>query len=150
MLNILVVDDEEAILYMLTEVLKKYGFNVETALGGIEGVQKFDEGVFDLVITDLCMPGIDGNDLAKHIRNSDRQSTPIIGISGTSWLMKSNYFNTVLSKPFSIQTLVDTMHNLAETPSNLTATGQPGLLPCNSSFNYSLPIIVLDTIILWI
>ena len=123
MLKVLVVDDEEAILQLLMEALKKYGFNVETAPDGIGGIQKFDKGIFDLVITDLCMPGIDGNDLAKYIRNSDRKSTPIIGISGTPWLTENNDFNTVLAKPFSIRSLVDTIHNLAETPSNLTATG---------------------------
>ena len=83
MLNILVVDDEEAILYMLTEVLKKYGFNVETALGGIEGVQKFDEGVFDLVITDLCMPGIDGNEVI-HLSRTLSPATKFLIHTGSS------------------------------------------------------------------
>jgi DNA-binding response OmpR family regulator len=123
MLNILVVDDEEFILQLLMIGLNRYGFNVETAVDGTGGIQKFDEGHFDVVITDLCMPGVDGNDLAKYIRNSERQSTPIIGISGTPWLTEKSVFNAVLSKPFSIQSILKTIHNLIEAPSTYTVTG---------------------------
>ena len=97
MSNILVVDDEEAIAQVIEQTLTNYGFNVDTAYDGIEGIEKFDKGLFDLIITDLCMPGIDGNGLAEHISNSDRRSTQIIGISGTSWLTENSSFDSVIS-----------------------------------------------------
>ena len=107
MANILVIDDEKSVSLLLFQVLTKYGYNVETATGGQEGIKKFDQGFADLVITDVLMPGIDGNDVARHIRNSSRKSTPIIGISGTPWFLENDDFDVVLSKPFSIKPLID-------------------------------------------
>lgn len=110
--NILVIDDEKSIAFLTSIALSKSGFNVEKASDGLEGIKKFDEGHFDLVITDILMPGIDGNGVVQHIRNSRRQSTPVIGVSGTPWLLEDSDFDAVLSKPSSIKTLVDTVKNL--------------------------------------
>ena len=112
MYNILVIDDEKSILQVLTIVLTKFGFNVETAADGLEGIKKFDEYNFDVVITDIKMPALDGNGVVRHIRNSKRRSTPVIGISGTPWLLENSDFDAVLSKPASIKTLVDTVKNI--------------------------------------
>ena len=56
MLKIMVIDDEQLILDMVKHVLTKFGFKVETASNGKEGIKKFDKNHFDLVITDICMP----------------------------------------------------------------------------------------------
>lgn len=74
----------------------------------------FDREDFDVVITDMLMPGVDGNGIAKHIRNPARPETPVIGISGTSWLMDSNNFDAVLEKPFPIHLLLDTVKHLTQ------------------------------------
>lgn len=110
--NILIIEDEQSLAFLTTIALSKSGFNVEKAEDGLEGIRKFDEGHFDLVITDILMPGLDGNGVVRHIRNSKRQSTPVIGVSGTPWLLESSDFDAVLSKPSSIKTLVDTVRNL--------------------------------------
>jgi DNA-binding response OmpR family regulator len=110
--NILIIEDEKSLAFLTTIALSKSGFNVEKAEDGLEGIRKFDEGHFDLVITDILMPGLDGNGVVRHIRNSKRQSTPVIGVSGTPWLLEINDFDAVLSKPSSIKTLVDTVRNL--------------------------------------
>lgn len=123
MRNILVIDNEESILLMLTMALAKYGFNVEIAADGLEGIKKFDEDHFDLVITDILMPGLNGNGVARHIRNSEKKYTPVIAISGTPWLVKNGDFDAVLPKPTSIQTLVDTVKTLTATPLNAMASG---------------------------
>ncbi|MGD8410724.1 MAG: response regulator, partial [Desulfobacterales bacterium] len=60
MCTILVIDDEKGILRVIQEALTRYGHQVETALDGVEGIQKFDDGSYDMVITDLRMPGLDG------------------------------------------------------------------------------------------
>lgn len=119
MCKILVIDDEEAIVLMITMALAKHGFDVQIAADGTEGIQKYDQGPFGLVITDVNMPGLDGNAVANHIRNSDRKYTPIIGISGTPWLFEKHNFDVVLCKPFSLQTLIDTVKALA--PASLKA-----------------------------
>jgi len=119
--NILVIDDEESILLMITIALAKYGFNVEIATDGTEGIKKFDKGRFDLVITDIQMPGLNGHGVARHIRNAENKYTPVIAISGTPWLVENDAFDAVLPKPVSIQTLVDTVKNLTAAPLNAMA-----------------------------
>lgn len=116
MSNILAIDDGDSVCRLLLQVLSKYGYNVETAADGEEGIEKFEQGFADLVITDVLMPGIDGHDVARHIRNSSRKTTPIIGISGTPWFLENDYFDVVLSKPFSIKTLIDAVKSLTAAP----------------------------------
>ena len=53
MSTILVIDDEKGILRLMHQALTKFGHNVETADGGLEGIRKFDDGCFDIVITDI-------------------------------------------------------------------------------------------------
>ncbi len=121
MTKILVIDDEKSILNIVKQVLSKYGYKVEIAAEGKEGIQKFNEGLFDLVITDILMPGIDGNGVVQHIRNSDRQHTPIIGFSGTPWLLKDSEFDIVFTKPFPLKDLVDAVQDLSSKPSKAIA-----------------------------
>ena len=116
MYNILLIDDEKSIVTVLTMALTKFGFNVETAKDGLEGIRKFDECNFDLVITDILMPNLDGNGVVRHIRNSERQYTPVIGMSGTPWFLEDGDFNAVLSKPTSLKILIDAVKNV--TPPN--------------------------------
>ena len=112
MLKILIIDDEQLILGLVKQVLTKFGFEVETALDGKEGIKKYDTGEFDLVITDINMPCIDGNGVARHIRISKNKYTPIIGITGTPWLVEEKDFDMIIKKPFSIELLVDSVMNL--------------------------------------
>ncbi len=116
MCHILVIDDEKHILEMIEMALTKFGHDVETAGDGQEGIRKFDEKRFDLVITDIKMPLLDGNGVLQHIRNSKRHETPVIGISGTPWMLEGANFDAVLTKPFLIKTLADYIRNLATIP----------------------------------
>jgi DNA-binding response OmpR family regulator len=85
---------------------------VDTAAGGKEGIQKFDDGNFDMVITDIVMPEVGGLGVLRHIRGSSRHRVPIIGMSGTPWLMDGSDFDMVLAKPFPLQKLVDSVRNI--------------------------------------
>jgi CheY-like chemotaxis protein len=116
---ILVIDDEKGILQLIRQALTRFGHHVETAADGKEGIQKFDHGNFDIVITDICMPGIDGNGVVAHIRKSNKQSIPVIAISGTPWELKSQSFDMVLSKPFPLKNLVDSIGSLAAVPTEV-------------------------------
>ena len=105
MLSILVVDDDSMVSNVLQLIVTRIGHHAEIALGGHEGLRMFDDKAYDLVITDMLMPSIDGLGVAMHIRRSDRPNTPIIGISGTPWLLENKIFDSVIPKPFNIQTL---------------------------------------------
>jgi CheY-like chemotaxis protein len=117
MQHILVIDDEKSLLYLFQQVLSKFGCNVEIARDVTEGIKKFDGGLFDLVIIDILMPGGSGNDIVRHIRSSDRQFIPIIGISGTPWLVNDSDFDKVFIKPSPLKELVNAVHELSSTPS---------------------------------
>ena len=116
MCSILLIDDEKGILFLIREVLTKFGHRVEIAADGYEGIQKFNDGDFDMVITDMCMPGIDGRGVVQHIRNSHNRSIPVVGISGTPWLLQSDEFDMILLKPFSLQKLIDSITSLINLP----------------------------------
>ena len=112
MYSILIIDDQEMVSDVLQKILCRFGYHAVTAPGGQEGIQMFDTGLFDLVITDIRMPGIDGRDVARHIRQSYRPSTPIIGISGTPWLLDGDEFDCVIPKPFGLETLLGAVKNV--------------------------------------
>jgi DNA-binding response OmpR family regulator len=113
MCTILVIDDEKGILRVIEEALTRFGHDVEIAADGYEGIQKFDDGSYDMVITDLRMPGIDGKGVVRHIRNSRKNCVPVIGISGTPWLIQDLGFDAVLPKPFPLQDLVESVKKLS-------------------------------------
>jgi CheY-like chemotaxis protein len=110
--HVLVIDDEESVSRVLQLGLTRFGYEAKTALRGREGLRLFDDEAFDLVITDVLMPDMDGYEVARYIRNSDRPHTPIIGISGTPWLLDDDQFDRVLSKPFSLKTLAEVVEDL--------------------------------------
>ena len=112
MSTILVIDDEKAILQIIHEVLTSLGHEVETATDGLEGIKKFDDRSYNLVITDIRMPGIDGHGVAEHIRRSENGSIPVIAISGTPWLVDRAIFNKVLAKPFALTQLVESVDSM--------------------------------------
>lgn len=66
--QILVVDDEEAILEFVSYNLRKEGYEVTTATDGDEAVKLADENPFDLVILDIMLPGTDGYEVCRKIR----------------------------------------------------------------------------------
>lgn len=121
MCHILVIDDEQMILNMLKRVLTHYGHQVETAADGKKGIEKFLGGRFDLVLTDVCMPGMDGNQVMHRIRASSKSSTPLIAMSGTPWALAESGYNCVLPKPFVIQELLDTVTALCGEPQSCYA-----------------------------
>ena len=122
MCSILVIDDEKGILTVIREILTKCGHRVEIAQNGYEGIQKFDDDSFDIVITDMRMPGLDGEGVVKHIRKSQNKSIPVIGISGTPWLIQNNGFDLVLPKPFQLKDLIDSVSRLIQIPTRTAAS----------------------------
>jgi CheY-like chemotaxis protein len=73
--RILIVDDDPDIHQLLLIALKQTGRYIESAFDGTEGLKKFQEAHWDLVITDVIMPGIDGMELLDRIRHI-RPETP--------------------------------------------------------------------------
>ena len=79
MSKILIVEDEVAIADLEKDYLELSGFDVEVANDGLIGYQKAMEEDYNLVILDLMLPGMDGFEICRQIR--DRKNTPIIMVS---------------------------------------------------------------------
>ncbi len=70
-MNILIVDDDEMVRYVLTEKLHEYGFSSTAADNGWSAVEFFSGGLFDAVLLDLKMPGMDGIETLTELRKLD-------------------------------------------------------------------------------
>jgi len=79
--KILVIDDEENIRKMLKKSLENSGYQVDLALAGEEGVEKVLKNGYDLIMLDLKLPGMEGEEVLKEIRNKDIL-TPVLIITG--------------------------------------------------------------------
>ena len=79
MSKILIVEDEVAIADLEKDYLELSGFDVEVANDGLLGLQKALEEEYNLVILDLMLPGIDGFEICRKIRED--KNTPIIMVS---------------------------------------------------------------------
>jgi len=77
--RILAVDDEQDIIELLSYNLSREGFEVTTASDGEEALKKIGEKSFDLIILDLMMPGVQGMELCRILRNDPKtKNIPII------------------------------------------------------------------------
>ena len=111
---ILVIDDELSICELLRNFLTQKGYQVHIAEGGKEGIRLLEsDSKYDAVITDIQMPEINGNFIAKHIRASEKEHTPILAITGTpNALFQSQFFDLVIKKPFKLKKLQKALNSL--------------------------------------
>jgi len=83
--RILVVDDEEAVRTALQKVLEKEHFAVDCARSAAEAMEKASASPFDLVITDIVMPGVDGLALVSHLREENPDIKVIVMSAIAGW-----------------------------------------------------------------
>ena len=114
--RILVVDDEEGIRNFIKEVLELF-FSVEVLIAsdGQQGLEIFKSNQFDLVISDVVMPGLSGLELLKKIKKT-KSKTKVIIISGYPGGIEIEEFtqagaNGFLQKPFSADDIKKLVEN---------------------------------------
>jgi two-component system cell cycle sensor histidine kinase/response regulator CckA len=111
--RILVVEDEELVLALFQAILKKAGYDVVCASSGAQAVTMFDadHGSFDLLITDLALPGMTGQALAAHARKARPDIKLIFSTGAITDAPKKavEEFNgsMFLPKPFGFEELVE-------------------------------------------
>jgi two-component system response regulator AtoC len=116
--KILLIDDEENFRHMLSVILKKRGYDVETANNGIDGLKKVDTGSYDTVLCDIRMPEMDGLEFLKEAQKAGCEST-IIMMSAYGTLdtaieaMKLGAYDYI-SKPFKPDEIVLTLKKAEE------------------------------------
>ncbi len=117
--NILVIDDDEQVLDVVSEMLRMDGHEVATAENGGEALTKFNQAEYDLVITDLIMPDMEGLETITELRAA-KESIPIIAMSGGGRVGPMDYLETArfigatetLAKPFTRNELVAAVQRL--------------------------------------
>jgi len=114
--RILVVDDEEAILYVFERYLSVAGYDVAVANNGFDAVRAGETGPFDLLITDFRMPGMNGIEVIHALRRL-KPGLPALVISGNpieAGTMPPGV--RFLSKPVSMSDLLDIIPSLIRQP----------------------------------
>ncbi len=110
--KILIVDDEPDIVDLVSYNLKKDGFRVTTASDGEQALNKIRKDRFDLVVLDLMLPGIQGVELCRIIRNDPKTSnTPIIMLTAKGEEVDrviglESGADDYMTKPFSSRELI--------------------------------------------
>jgi len=109
MSRILVADDEPALRKVVRDALERDGHEVVTAIDGKEALERFETGPFDLVVTDLAMPRVDGLELVKEIRRQSTVPVLILTVRGDE-REKVRLFDEgaddYVTKPFGVAELV--------------------------------------------
>lgn len=116
--RILIVDDEPIVVKSCERILSPEGYSVDTALNGREAIEKLGKDGFDLVITDIKMPDMDGIELLRWIRNS-KPDTGVVIITGypSQESIKEALRLRILDylpKPFSPSLLIETTQKAIE------------------------------------
>lgn len=117
-LSILVVDDEPIVIRSCERILKDEGYNVESALGGREAIIMMEKKAYDLVITDLKMPEVDGITLIKWVTKSrpDSGIVVITGYPSQETIKDALDFGIIdyVPKPFTPAVLADVIKRAVE------------------------------------
>lgn len=115
--KILFIDDEEIVLNSCKRILRKESYEIDTALSGEEGLKKVKEKNFDIVVTDLMMPGINGMEILEILKNEKPEIVVIIftgyaTVDSARKALKMGAFDYV-PKPFTNEELKEVLKNAA-------------------------------------
>ncbi len=120
--KILLVDDEPDILEFLSYNFRKKGFEVIIANNGLEGIEKAESELPELIISDILMPGMDGIEMCKEIRKNPKLSTtPFLFLTAVDDDYKVLYAflsgaDQYASKPIRFEYLLSMVNKLISNP----------------------------------
>ncbi|MGA1931808.1 PAS domain-containing protein [Arcobacter sp. YIC-464] len=113
-LNILYVEDDEILRSETAKLLKYFFANVITAQDGIEGIEKFKTNQIDIIMSDICMPKLDGLQMIKEIKKSNPNIPTIINsaFNEVSYLHESINLkiDEYLIKPLNLEKLKESLN----------------------------------------
>jgi two-component system CheB/CheR fusion protein len=117
--SFLIVDDSEDTIAMLTELLRVAGANVTSATNGADALHIAEENEFDVILSDISLPEMDGFEFLQRLRKIDgRRDVPVVAITGFG---RSNDiaraasagFYAHLTKPLNLRGLAEVLQRLA-------------------------------------
>lgn len=115
-IRVLAVDDQASNRELIRMQLEELGYQVDMATSGSEALRCFNEGRYDLLLTDLSMPGMDGYALARSLRNQGT-TVPIVAMTAHAEIEEHRRcteegIDAVLVKPVLLNTLSKTLHRV--------------------------------------
>jgi two-component system response regulator TrcR len=117
-IKVLLVEDESTLAMIIKDTLDAQGFDITTAENGEEGLRTFFEVRPHVLVADVMMPKMDGFEMVKHIRKSDKV-TPVLFLTARSAIndVVEGFelgANDYLKKPFGMQELIVRIRALAQ------------------------------------
>ena len=125
LINVLLVEDEETLALIIKDTLEGQGFRIRLAKDGEEGLRRFFEEKPDVLVADVMMPRMDGFEMVRRIRQTDKQ-TPVLFLTARSTIndVVEGFelgANDYLKKPFGMQELIVRIKALLGRASNYSA-----------------------------
>lgn len=118
MSTVLIVDDSVTLREMVSGILKNNGLTVVEASNGLEAKEQIESSLPDLVITDLIMPGMNGYELCRWLKNNpSSKGIPVVMCTSKNeefdryWGMKQGA-DAYIAKPFHVSELLETVKQL--------------------------------------
>lgn len=106
----LVVDDDESILQLVSVVLSRAKYDVDTAVNGSDALEKMNARLYDVVVLDLMMPEVSGFDVLERLRAVAHESRAVVIMSAASSNVLARaaglHVFAALQKPFEVADLV--------------------------------------------
>jgi YesN/AraC family two-component response regulator len=125
--RILVVDDNLMIRKIIRNIFRNENYKIEEAENGLEGLDMIRKNSYDLVITDILMPKMEGLELIMHIKR-DFPKIKIIAISGGKpyylYMAKKLGTEKVFTKPLNLFELLNAVKKIIQFPTNGIISGQ--------------------------
>ena len=104
--RVLVIDDDAGVRGLLREFLESLGWAADEAPSGEEGLARLDRAAYDLVVTDLLMPGLSGWDVSEGVRRHD-PTLPVLMVTGSATNLDVDRARelgvTILHKPIGLR-----------------------------------------------
>ena len=114
-IRILLADDELHMLESLQALMRHYGYQVESALGGQAAIDKLSDGQYDILLLDLKMPGVDGHSVMEFMAERELETLTIVVSGETSYREMSRALRNggydYLKKPYAPEELIATVNN---------------------------------------
>lgn len=122
MATILIIDDNEKILYLFKRFLESHGHVISCAINGCEGLRMLESSSPELVITDIIMPETDGLEVVMAIKKM-AVDIPVIAVSGGTHAMPADFLmiakkfgaRKVLYKPVELHKLLHAVNEVLST-----------------------------------
>ncbi len=118
-MHVLVVDDNDMNRLLATHVLRDRGWQVTEAAGGLEAITRLDTSDFDLVLLDVSMPHMGGDEVVKWLRADERlESVPVVAYTAHVLPDEIRHlrqigFDHVITKPVTCEALVGELEPFA-------------------------------------